>query len=229
MEYPSEDHASFIVLPHTFSAVRVYENSEGMTDIAAIRISLKFSCSTIVDISDGGMKAVIGFQRLRAWLGAVLNDIIIIDIKSPILPTFRENVSNIMMYTPGDVDDALLVKLFHSKASAITNDLLNIYTIWLSSTDTENTERYFRCEDGNYDLPGIEYYNDVNTEDEITARNKRPWWERPTMDICEYGKADDDKVIMFEFDPLLEIGKEYLTGNTEADIIVFDNWKKNKE
>lgn len=226
MEYPSEEHRSFIVLPHTFPAIRAFEDDGGLTHLTSTTITLKFSFSPIGETAEDGTKAMVGYQRLRTWLEAVINNILIIDVRSPILESMQGSISNMMLYTPGKTDDALLATLFHSKASAITRNLLDIHTIWMTSTDTENTERYYRCADGQYSLPGIKYYNDLPINKEIKAINDMPWWERPTIDICEYGAAPDDDVVWFEVDPLLEIGKEYLTDGTEADIIVFDNWKK---
>jgi len=230
VDYPSEEHKSFIVLPHTFPAIRAFDGDDGITHLTSTMITLKFSCTPMGDTVEDGTKGMVGFQRLRTWLEAVINHILIINVESPMLESMQTSISNMMLYTPGKTDDALLAALFHSKASSITRDLLEIHTIWMASTDTENTERYYRCIDGHYELPGIEYYNDLEINKEVQSVNSEPWWERPTIDICEYGASTDDTdVVWFEVDPLLEIGKEYLTNDSEADIIVFDNWKKDTD
>lgn len=233
MEYPSDEYKSFIVIPHTFPAIRIYEDDDAITHMTATVITLKISCSPFDDgiatPKKMGRKAMVGFQRLRAWLEAVLNNIIIIDAGSPMMETMRNQVANLMLFTPGKADDSLLSVMFHSKASAITKNLMEIHSIRMSSTDTENTQRYYRCSDGNYELPGIEYYNDLPINKGLKAINDVPWWERATVDIGEYAQSDDEQVIWFETDPLSEIGKEYLTNDEEADIIVFDTWKKDKE
>lgn len=235
MEYPSNEYKSFLVIPHTFSAIRVFEDEEKITHMSATAITLKISCSPIDDGTmtpkEMGQKAIIGFQRLRAWLEAVLNNIIIIDAGSPIMEMMRKQVANLMLFTPGAADDSLLAVMFHSKAKSITADLMEIHSIIIASTDTENTERYYRCLDGNYELPGIEYYNDLPMNKDFIAINDIPWWERQTIDICEYARLDndDEQIICFETDPLSEIGKEYLINDEEADIIVFDAWKKDKD
>lgn len=228
MEYPSEEHNSFIVLPHTFSAIRAFddESEEQPTHLTSTTIKVKFSCTPIGDGKDAGEKAMIGYQRLRTWLDAVMRNIIIIDVASPMLPVLFERVSNLMLMMPGRSDDALLAELLHSKAAAITKELLNIHSIWLTSSDTEYSERYYRNEDGDYSLPGIEYYDKRLYNEGIESSNTQPWWERPTVDICEYAQEEGENVVWFEVDPLLDIGKEYLTKETEADIIVFDSWKK---
>lgn len=228
MEYPSEEYNSFIVLPHTFSAIRAFDDEEIGTHLTATAITVKFSCTPINESDDGGEKAAIGYRRLRTWLEAVMENIIIIDVASPMLPVLFEKVSNLMMMTPGRTDDALLAELLHSKASAITNGLLDIHTLWLASSDTEFSERYYRNIDGNYSLPGIEYYDKRLYNEGVESSNKQPWWERPTVDICEYGQEEGENVVWFEIDPLLDIGKEYLTKekDTEAEIVIFDAWKK---
>lgn len=226
MEYPSEEYKSFIVLPHTFSAIRVFDEKEVGAHLTATNITLKFSCTPTDETADASAKAMIGYQRLRAWLEAVMQNVIIIDVNSPMIGDLHGKASNLMMYTPGRTDDALLSVLFHSKASAITDGLLSIHSVWMVSTDTENTERYYRNIDGSYDLPGIEYFNDRIATDGTLSSNKRPWWSRSTVDICEYAQQDGEDVVWFEIDPLLDIGKDYLTESAEADIIVFDAWKK---
>lgn len=230
MEYPSNEYQSFIVLPHLFPATRVFEDDDDITHITATTFKIKFSCSPIDD-DKSGRKAMVGFQRLRTWLEAVLNNIIIIDVNSPMLEHMQNHVANLRLYTPGKADDSLLAVLFHSKAAAITQDLLEIHSICLSSTDTENTERYYRCMDGEYELPGIEYYSDLEINKGLVMVNDTPWWTRPTVDICEFGQAegDEDVAVWFDIDPLSEIGKDLLTDDEEADIIVFDALKKDKE
>lgn len=224
MEYPSEDCQSFVVMPHSFSAIRAFDDEVG-TQLTASQITVKFSCSPVGESGKDGTKAMIGYQRLRTWMEAVLQDIIIIDVNSPMIGSMFGNVSNIMMYTPGRTDDALLSIVLHSKASAITEGMLDIHSIWITSTDTENSERYYRNAGGDYGLPGIEYFNDRTVNAGLVASNKRPWWQRPTVDICEYAQEEGENVVWFEVDPLLDIGKEYLTNDEEADIIVFDSWK----
>lgn len=226
MEYPSEEYKSFIVLPHTFSAIRVFDEKDAGSHLTATDITLKFSCTPTDETADAGAKAMIGYQRLRTWLEAVFQNIIIIDINSPMIGSIHGGVSNLLMFTPGKTDDGLLSILFHAKAAAITEGLLDIHSIWMSSTDTEDSERYYRNSDGDYGLPDISYFNDRLASDGTMSSNKRPWWERPTVDICEYAQEDGEDVVWFENDPLLDIGKEYLTEKSEADIIVFDAWKK---
>lgn len=228
MEYPSEEYKSFIVLPHTFTAIRAFEEEEGISHLTPTTITVKFSCTPVDESAGMAKKAMVGYQRLRTWLEAVMNNIVIMDINSVLYPVMQQTVSNMVMTTPGKTDDSLLSVLLHSKATAITRDLLTIHSIWLVSSDTENSERYYRNLDNNYGLPSIEYYNKLFDE-EGTSVNDMPWWERATIDISEYAKGEDENIIWMENDPLETIGKEHLTNDAEADIIVFDTWKKDKE
>jgi len=226
MEFPTADHDSFIIIPHTFAASRIYEEDD-VSHISATSITLKISCSPIDDENlsgeEIGKKAVIGFQRLKVWLEGMLDHIILIDVSSELFPPLQAAVGNQIMITPGKPDDSMLAVLLHSKATAITSGCLEVFTLSLTATDTDNIERLYRCQDKIYPLPGIEYFPGE-------AVHKTPWWTRPTIDISEYIKEDGDDSIEWNIeDPLAEIGKDYLTIEKEADIIVFDAWKKKEK
>jgi len=226
MEFPTPEHNSFIIIPHKFAATRIYEEKEGTSQISSTTITLNISCAPIDDgiltPDEMGTKAMIGFQRLKVWLEGILEYIILIDKDSPLLDIMLDKTDNHVMVIPGKPDDALLAVLLHSKISAITEELLEIYSIVLQATDTNQVERIYRCPDKQYPLPGIEYFGKETAHDV-------PWWERPTIDVCDFEKTDDEeKMIWYNTDPLADIGKEFLTNDTEADIIVFDAWKKNK-
>lgn len=226
MDFPTPDHDSFLVIPHTFSATRIYEEDE-VSLISSTNITLEISCAPIDDgtlsAEDMGTKAIIGFQRLKIWLGGMLEHIVMIDVNSDLLEEMQTKVGNQIMLVPGKPDDALLAVLLHAKISAITEGLLEIYTISLKATDTDYIERVYRCPSKQYPLPGIEYFP-------AEAVHDTPWWTRPTIDVGDYEKSDGDEDIAWHTgDPLAEIGKEFLTDGNEADIIVFDAWKKNKE
>ena len=224
MQFPTDEHESYIIIPHTFSATRAYNEENDMPCLTAATITLKIACGVMNDdslsTSELGNRAVIGFQRLKIWLEAILEGIIIIDVNSELLESLQETVTNNMMYVPGQPDDSMLAVLLHSKISAITRNMLDIHSISLTASDTFGIERIYRnlSPDNEYPLPDITYF-DGDTQ------HKTPWWTRPTVDICEYTIDDEDEVIIFEADPLSEIGKEYLTSGKEADIIVFDAWK----
>jgi hypothetical protein len=227
MEFPTEDHESFITIPHTFSANRIYLEDES-SKISASNITLRVACGPIdkdsMPLDERGKRAAIGFQRAKLWMEAVLIDVILIDVNSQLLETVVCDTSNTVMFIPGQPDDSMLSVVLHAKLSAITKDLLDIYSISLSATDTENIERHYRNlhPAKKYPLPGIEYIGIYDS-----PMHDKPWWERPTIDVCEFSKDEDgdELTLQFEDNPLAEIGKEYLTNGQEADIIVFDLWK----
>lgn len=231
MQFPTDEHESFIIIPHTFSANRVYAEDEH-SRISAATITLKIACGPVetesMPLDERGKRAGIGFQRLRIWMDAILTNIVVIDVESALLDTFIDNIANSVMFIPGQPDDSRVSVVLHSKISAITKDLLEIHSVSLTATDTENIERNYRNLDpaNKYPLPGIEYLKGTYYEKPM---HDKPWWERPTVDVCEYTKEEDSEdggaVLWFEDDPLAEIGKEYLTNGQEADIIVFDLWK----
>lgn len=225
MQFPTDEHESYIIIPHTFTATRVYIEEDDMPRMTAATIKLKIACGVLSDESlsseELGNRAVIGFQRLKVWLEAILEGIIMIDVNSELMEPLQQTVANNMMYIPGQPDDSMLAVLLHSKISAITSNMLDIHSISLTASDTFGIERIYRnlSPKNEYPLPDISYFNGE-------TQHTVPWWSRPTVDICEYQKDDDETVILFDFDPLSEIGKEYLTSSEEADIIVFDAWQK---
>ena len=225
MQFPTEEHESYIIIPHTFTATRVYIEEDDMPRMTAATITLKIACGVLDDDSlsgeELGNRAVIGFQRLKVWLEAILEGIVIIDVNSDLLDALQESVINNMMYVPGQPDDSMLAVLLHSKISAITKNMLDVHAVSLTASDTFGIERVYRnlSPEKTYPLPDISYF-DGETQHTV------PWWQRPTVDICEYQKDDEETIILFDVDPLSEIGKEYLTSTEEADIIVFDAWKK---
>jgi hypothetical protein len=225
MDFPTPDHNSFIIIPHTFAATRVYEE-EGETHVSSTTITLSISCAPLDDgklsAEEVGTKAIIGFQRLKVWLEGILDYVILIDKDSDLLEVMQDQTANHTMVTPGKPDDALLSALLHCKATSITEGLLEIFTLSLKATDTNDIERRYRCPDQQYPLPGIEYFGKE-------AAHDIPWWYRPTIDVCDFEKSDDEETIAFySADPLADIGRDYLTNDAEADIIVFDAWKKDK-
>jgi len=228
MEFPTDDHESFITIPHTFSANRIYIEDDS-SRISASTVTLKIACgpvdNDIMPLDERGKRAAIGFQRAKLWMEAILSDVILIDVNSQLLETVVDDTSNTVMFIPGQPDDSMLSVVLHAKLSAITKDLLDIYSISLSATDTENIERHYRNlhPARKYPLPGIEYISAYES-----PVHDKPWWERPTIDVSEFsrdGEDGEELTLWFEDDPLAEIGKEYLTNGQEADIIVFDLWK----
>lgn len=224
MQFPSDEHESFISIPHTFSASRVYVEDEH-SRISAAEITINIACGPVdndkMPLEERGKRAVIGFQRLKVWLDAILNDVMLVDVNSELLETLVDGVVNYVMFIPGQPDDSMLAVLLHSKVFAITKGLLDIHSISLSASDTEGVVRYYRNLSKTYPLPGIEYLDSSEK-----PKHDTPWWGRPTLDICEFVEDDEEnEIIRTEFDPLSEIGKEYLTNGEEADIIVFDIWK----
>ena len=228
MQFPTEEHESFITIPHTFSVNRICMDEEA-SRISASNITIKLACGPVdndaMPLEERGKRAAIGFQRAKLWMEAVLQDVILIDVNSPLLEVVVDNTSNTVMFIPGQPDDSMLSVLLHAKISAITKDLLDIYSISLVATDNESIERHYRNLSPThiYPLPGIEYISAYES-----PVHDKPWWERPTIDVCEFSRSDEDGeelTLWFEDDPLAEIGKEYLTNGQEADIIVFDLWK----
>jgi hypothetical protein len=235
MEFPNNTYMSFVVVPHHFSAIRVLNER-----VAPVDLTLKISIAPLENSSmsdqDVGLMAARGFQKLKVWLDIALQDAIIINYKSPMLDAFEEFTDNPILYVPREPDDYTLSAILHSKLSQIVKGHLLLDTIVLSSSDTFDIERYFRCKDGVYTgLPGIEYLGEE-------ATHSVPWWARYGMETVDYAK---NKVVnVEELLELLTLANEDLEEaaseielkdakkdetETEAEIVTVETWTKEEK
>lgn len=210
MYFPTHKHNSFVVCPYIFSAVRVFEKTLVPTDVM---LKIAASASQMLDDTARQEKVEEGFKKLAFWVEAVLSNSIIIDVASDKFGDIANGISNTVMFCPDNPTDHLLVQLLHSKIVAITRGLFDIHSISITTSDTNNFETHFR-NDGGYDLPSVEYFPGEIIHD-------KPWWERPTIEVCEFPKGIDlEGKLMNEFSDYITID----TGNGgEADIIVLDD------
>lgn len=205
MHFPSDDHRSSVLYPLEFHAVRAYNTTLHPTTFQ-LKVSLTpahFDKRTPMVVEE---KSEEGLQRLTFWKDTILDNCVIVDINGELVGSIVGAVDNNMMFCPGGPTDHLLVELLHAKISAILKGYFDIHAITLSSTDTHGIETSFRSVDG-YALPGIEYFPEE-------ALHSAPWWERDTIEICEFVKG-----AILE-DELFNHFSDYF-GKKEADIIIF--------
>lgn len=208
MHFPTDEHRSSILYPFEFNAIRVHGATLHPTTFY-IKVSLspahplKRKPSVIEKMSEEGL------QRLHFWKDTILEDIVIMDINSDIFGSMVMSVDNTTMFCPTTPTDHLLVELLHAKISSITKGFFDIHGITLSSTDTHYIEIAFRNNDG-YMLPGISYFPEK-------ALHNKPWWERDTIEVCEFAKgAVVEDELFNHFSDFFGKPK-----SEEADIIIF--------
>lgn len=227
MQFPEKEFTSFVVMTHEFHAVRIMGDR-----ITPVRFTLKLSLMPVANPSISpelmGAKAGLGFHKLKAWCDSILYDVIIMNHHSPLSDAIEENMENVTLYTPGEPDDFILSAILHSKASQLTKGYLELDILSITSSDTFGVERYYRCTDGQYNLPGIEY---VGEESLHTV----PWWQRDGLDTVDFpkSKVDDPAGVLAVLEESNKAFDDAIMGINsddieEAEIVVVDTWKKDK-
>lgn len=225
MQFPDREFTSFVVMTHEFHAVRIMGDK-----ISPVQFTLKISVLPIdnANVSQEllGAKAGLGFHKLKAWLDSMLYDVILINYHSPMLDSIEENMDNVTLFTPGEPDDFVLAATLHSKITELTRGFLEVDTLTIKSSDTFGAERYYRCKDGHYGLPGIEYIGEE-------AVHSVPWWQRPGVEMNDFpkGKVENSDALVASLEEANKAFTDAVFNITnddieEAEIVVVDSWKK---
>jgi hypothetical protein len=218
----SNDVNTYIILPHTFSAIR-YMSDHFAPAFFNLEITL------LIDPRNGkanseeiGKRAGIGFKKIKVWLEMVLHDIILMRHDSDIEDLFVESSDNPVMHCPDEPDDVMIAALLMAKLKTIARGALIVDSISLTSSDSGYIKRVMHDVPQDM-LPGIEYFGEA-------ALHDKPWWERETIETNDFAKADTDADEYFAEliirDPLKAIENEY--EERDADIITVDTWNKGK-
>jgi hypothetical protein len=181
-------------------------------------------------------RASVVYQKLYFWLDTNLQYIAMVDVGNEDDLYIANLSSNITMYCPGNPSDDMIIKLLHSKLSALAGSDLGIGEIKLKASDTSLTYTY-DCLDGDYELPATtaEYYT------EGTCRDSQPWWTRNDGFCFEFVKpseseATDEEIFEGIVDPMDEFEKAISEmSDTQigmvrepARIVQVEKWKPRK-
>lgn len=205
MHFPGDEFRTGVLYPMEFNAVRVH-NSTLYSTTFEIKIALTPSHADTREPHVIEEKSEEGMQRLNFWKETILDNILLVDINSDIFIDLASSADNTIMFCPGPPTDHMLIELLHAKVSAITKGLFDIHGLSISSSDTHYIETSFRKLD-EYNLPDISYFPEV-------AIHPRPWWERDTIEVCEFPKGS-----ILENDLFNHFSDFF--GEKEADIIIF--------
>lgn len=215
--------ATHLALNQTFSAVRVLNYR-----LSPVTFSVKLCCVPVSDseqsLEHNSHRAAVAFQLLQFWMREMLDGIVIVDPLSEMGEQMIYTCDNRLLFTPGSADDFTLVRLLHSKCSAIADHYIHIESLTLTSSDTFHSERYWSGD--RYALPGADYLKQPMV-------HALPWWQRRSIDICDYltkdleahGESIEDIVNLS--DPLIELENQLtqdIREHTPAEIIE-DIWK----
>jgi hypothetical protein len=225
MQFPEKEFTSFVVMTHEFHAIRIMGDR-----ITPVKFTLKLSLMPVAGpgISPQlmGAKAGLGFHKLKAWLDSIMYDVIIMNHHSPLSDSIEEHMENVTLYTPGEPDDFILSAILHSKVTQLIKGHLELDILSITSSDTFGVERYYRCTDGQYGLPGIEYVGEE-------AVHTVPWWQREGLDTVDFPKSKVENTeellaVLAESNKAFEDAINGITADDieEAEIVVVDTWKK---
>lgn len=216
----SNDVNTYVILPHTFSAIRVMNDHLG-TAMFTVEITLLVDPKSGKNTADIGKKAGLGFKKIKAWMEMVLDDIVIIRHDSPLEEFIIEESDNLTMQCPEEPDDVMIAALIMTKLQTIAQGQLVVDCISLTSSDSGYIKRVMHnIPEGM--LPGVEYIGGEACHDQ-------PWWKRDTIETNDFLKDEANDEYFAELivrDPLKAIEQEY--DDTEADIITVDAWKTGK-
>jgi len=134
-------------------------------------------------------EAGITYQKIYFWLDTNLPHILMVDVSNEDDLYISNLSSNIMMYCPGNPGDDMIIRLLHSKVSALADPELIVGEMHLKGSDT-SLQYTFDCADGDYDLPATttEYYT------EGTTRDTQPWWTRNDGFCFEFVRPADTEI-----------------------------------
>jgi hypothetical protein len=181
-------------------------------------------------------RASVIYQKLYFWLDTNLSYITMVDVGNEDDLYLANLSSNIMLYCPGNPSDDLIVRLIHSKLSALAGTDMEIGEIKLKASDT-SLQYTYDCPEHEYELPSstTEYYT------EGTCRDKDPWWLRDDGFCFEFVKpadsAETDEEIfagivdpMHEFERLVSEMTDTHIGMVRepARIVQVEKWKPKK-
>lgn len=233
MKVRNEIVNNFMTITFKFSCVRVIQSV-----LDPVLFNLNLNLTSLADISKPEtfsgiqIEGNIAYQKLYFWLESVLPGVVMVDATDKVGFGFSALVGNIIMHCPGEPVDELLVRMLHSKISAIVNSKLIIGEIILSA-DESGTSYTFVPDEHGYNLPDT-----VRAYLDLPSLNKKPWWCRKDGFCFEFVKGKDVKekleVLYSDIpDPLEEYEiniREALSGKTHAPapIIEHDTWKPRK-
>lgn len=143
----------------------------------------------------------ITYNRMYFWLETNLVNVILVDVTNEDDLYLANLSTNITLFSPGDVNDDLVIQMLHAKLSALAGDTMIVGEMTLKGSDT-SVVYTFDSPDKNYELP-----NAVKEYVGKEARDKEPWWFR-------------DDGFCFEFiKPISAEGEEIVSDNIFDDII----------
>lgn len=178
--------------------------------------------------------AGLAYQKLYFWLETNMPNILVVDVTNEDDFYISNLSSNLTLFCPGNPGDDMLIRLLHSKMSALSGDDLIVSEVIIKGSDT-SLQYTYDCEDGNYDLPEeVEEYCPGGVKRDIS-----PWWTRDDGFCFEFirpeGEEDEKEVFEGIVDPMSEfhriineIDNHVGLVREPAKIVQVEKWKPKK-
>lgn len=197
---------SHMTLEYEFSGIRIQ-------DSVLTPVMWKLSVDLVATGPKGKTKeeieheAGITYQRVYFWLETNLPTIVVVDVQSESDFYIANMIGNVSMHCPGNPSDDMLIRLLHSKITALADPDLMVGEMHLKGSDTA-LQYTFDCADGDHMLP-------LKTDEYLKGfdiKDKTPWWERPDGFCFEFAKPEDSTETFEElygeiYDPMNEFEK----------------------
>lgn len=176
---------SHMTLEYEFSGIRIQET-------ILTPVSWKLSVDLVAVGPKGKSKEDIehdagtAYQKVYFWLETNLPAIAVVNVQNESDFYLANMIGNISMYCPANPGDDTLIRLLHSKISALAYPELIVGEMHLKGSDTA-LQYTFDSSDGDHMLPTktSEYLKGWVIKDDV------PWWERPDGFCFEFAVPED--------------------------------------
>lgn len=165
-----------LIEEHKFKAVRIINNS-----LIAVTFTLRYSyVAQTDDIERDEEDIIIANHRLKYWVSSSLNDVVVVGADDKDNVEMVSSNDNLIILTPGDPRNALLVELLFCKLNAIAGDTGIITSVSLHSDDDNQTAQF------------VEHENFVTLNEDYLENSyfDKPWWERPSFECVDFTKEE---------------------------------------
>lgn len=197
---------NYMTLEYEFTGIRIQEGYLSPVDWE-LSVNLIVNGKKSKSKDDIEYRAGVVYQKLYFWLDTNLPSVVMSNVEDEDDLYIANLSANIMMYCPGNPSDDLIIRLLHSKLSALAGNDIEIGEIKIKASDT-SIQYTYDSQDGEYDLATstAEYYT------EGVCRDSEPWWSRDDGFCFEFVRpaeieGTDEEIFAGITDPMVDFEK----------------------
>ena len=226
---------NYMTLEYEFTGIRIQDGYLSPVDWE-LSVNLIVSAKKLKSKEDIEYRAGVAYQKLYFWLDTNMPSVVMVDVGNEDDLYIANLSANIMMYCPDSPSDDLIIRLLHSKLSALAANDIEIGEIKLKASDT-SIYYTFDSPEGEYDLATLtsEYYT------EGVCRDSKPWWIRDDGFCFEFvrpaeAEGTDEEIFSGITDPMVDFEKvlsemestQISMVKEPARIVQVEKWKPKK-